>query len=97
MNKREYFLKRLIDFRDTQELIKVITGIRRCGKSSLLELFSDYLLQDGVKSGSIIKINFEDIDYSAINSAEKLHDYVKKNKAKRGKTYVLLDEVQIID
>ncbi|GHV93743.1 ATPase [Spirochaetia bacterium] len=96
-HKRKTYLKRLIDFRDTAELIKVITGIRRCGKSSLLELFRDYLLKEGVKDSAIIKINFEDMEYSDINSAKRLHEYVKKNKAKRGKTYVLLDEVQVID
>jgi predicted AAA+ superfamily ATPase len=97
MNKREYYLKKLIDFRNTAELVKVITGIRRCGKSSLLELFNKYLLKDGVKSASIVKINFEDLSFAEINTSTKLHDYVKKNKAKRGKTYVLLDEVQLID
>ena len=97
MHGRAYYLEKLIGFRDTQELIKVITGIRRCGKSSLLELFSEYLLKDGVKNSSIITVNFEDLRFVEINTAQKLHDYVQKDKAKRGKTYVLLDEVQLVD
>jgi predicted AAA+ superfamily ATPase len=94
---RDSYLKKIVSFRDTAELIKVITGVRRCGKSSLLELFSEYLVKDGVKAGSILKINFEDIEYSELDSAKKLHNFVKNNKAKRGKTYVLLDEIQFID
>ncbi|MDR2662769.1 MAG: ATP-binding protein, partial [Treponema sp.] len=94
---RDFYLQRLLAFRDTAELIKVITGIRRCGKSSLLELYSVYLMNHGVKSGSILKINFEDLEWRGIESAVSLHDFVKKNKVKRGKTYVLLDEVQKIN
>ncbi|MDR0585765.1 MAG: ATP-binding protein, partial [Treponema sp.] len=97
MFNREFYLKKLIAFRDTAELIKVITGIRRCGKSFLLELYSDYLTSHGVRHGSILKINFENMEWSGIDSASSLHDFVKKNKAKRGKTYVLLDEVQKIN
>jgi predicted AAA+ superfamily ATPase len=93
---RDYYLKKLVSFRDTAELIKVITGVRRCGKSSLLELFCAYLTGQGVKNSSIIKINLEDMEWSALDSASALHEFVKKNKAKRGKTYVLLDEVQKI-
>jgi len=97
MFSRDFYLKKIISFRDTAQLIKVITGVRRCGKSSLLELFSMYLPKDGVKAGSILKINFESMEYSELNSAAKLHNFIKTNKAKRGKTYVLLDEVQFID
>jgi predicted AAA+ superfamily ATPase len=93
---RDHYLKKLVAFRDTAELIKVITGVRRCGKSSLLELFYAWLIDHGVKAGSILRINFEDMEWSGIDSSRSLHDYVKKNRAKRGKTYVLLDEVQKI-
>jgi predicted AAA+ superfamily ATPase len=97
MFKRDSYLQRLLAFRDTAELIKVITGVRRCGKSSLMEIFCAYLRDHGVEDASIIKINFEDMEYGGIDSAPALHDFVKKNRAKRGKTYVLLDEVQRID
>jgi predicted AAA+ superfamily ATPase len=96
MFQRDYYLQKLISLRDTAEIIKVITGVRRCGKSSLLELYSAYLAKDGVKAGSVLQINLEDMEYSALDSAKKLHDFIKEHKAKRGKTYVLLDEVQFI-
>jgi predicted AAA+ superfamily ATPase len=96
MLNRGIYLQKLISFRDTAELIKVITGVRRCGKSSLLDIFCAYLLEQGVNGGSILKVNFEDMEWSGIDSAASLHDYVKKNRAKKGKTYVLLDEVQKI-
>jgi predicted AAA+ superfamily ATPase len=60
-------------------------------------MFSQYLLKDGVKNTSIIKVNFENLDFADIDTAQKLNEYVKKNKAKRGKTYVLLDEIQLIN
>jgi predicted AAA+ superfamily ATPase len=94
---REHYLKKIISFRDTVELIKVITGVRRCGKSSLLELYNSYLIKQGVKPHSILRMNFEDMEWSGIDSNQALHDFVKKNKAKKGKTYVLLDEVQRIN
>jgi predicted AAA+ superfamily ATPase len=97
MLKREFYLKRLVAWKDSAELIKVITGVRRCGKSSLLELFGEYLVRDGVPPVSILKINLESMEYSDLNNARSLHDFIKKNKAKKGKTYVLLDEVQMAD
>jgi predicted AAA+ superfamily ATPase len=97
MFERNFYLQKLLAFRDTAELIKVITGVRRCGKSSLLEIFCAHLRDQGVKNSSIIKINFEDMEYGGIASASALHDFIKKNRAKRGRTYVLLDEVQKID
>jgi predicted AAA+ superfamily ATPase len=96
MLRREYYLKKLISWKDSADLIKVITGVRRCGKSSLLEMFGEYLVQNGVTPASVIKINFESMEFSELDSARSLHDFVKKNKAKKGKTYVLLDEVQMV-
>ena len=58
MIKRDNYLKRMIDAKDT-ELIKVITGVRRSGKSTLLQMFKDYLLENGIKEENIIHINFE--------------------------------------
>ena len=62
MIKRDEYLKKLIGFKDKQ-LIKVITGIRRCGKSTLLKIFSKYLLDNGIGENQIITINFENPDY----------------------------------
>jgi predicted AAA+ superfamily ATPase len=97
MLRREIYLKKLVSWKDSAELIKIITGVRRCGKSSLLELFGEYLTQNGVAPVSILKINFESMESIELNQARSLHDFVKKNKAKKGKTYVLLDEVQLVN
>lgn len=91
---RDTYLKRLIAFRDT-EMIKVITGIRRCGKSSLLKLMVRHLLASGVDSGQIIEINFESMSFYSMSS-EQLYDYVKLRVLPKRKMYLFLDEVQMI-
>ncbi|HPS29236.1 MAG TPA: ATP-binding protein [bacterium] len=93
MIKRDSYLKKLIGFKD-HPLIKVITGIRRCGKSTLLELFREYLLENGVKNDQIISINFEDMNFSDLDNAQKLHDFVNSSLKKNAKNYVFLDEIQ---
>jgi len=93
MIKRDMYLKKLIGFKD-HPLIKVITGIRRCGKSTLLELFGEYLLENGVKNDQIISINFEDMNFSNLDDAQKLHDFVDSRLKKNAKNYVFLDEIQ---
>lgn len=93
MIKRDMYLKKLIGFKD-HPLIKVITGIRRCGKSTLLELFREYLLENGVKNDQIISINFEDMNFSNLDDAQKLHDFVDSSLKKNAKNYVFLDEIQ---
>lgn len=91
--KRENYLSILRDFKDKQ-IIKVITGIRRCGKSTLLELFQDYLRENGVLEEQIISINFENADYEDLQDRKKLHEYLKKRLVKNKKTYIFLDEIQ---
>ena len=76
MIERKEYLEKLIRFKD-KDLIKVVTGIRRCGKSTLFELFIDYLKQIGIKDDQIININLEDADYSFQNYKE-LYDYINK-------------------
>ncbi|HRQ71105.1 MAG TPA: ATP-binding protein [bacterium] len=93
MINRDMYLKKLIGFKD-HPLIKVITGIRRCGKSTLLELFREYLLENGVKNDQIISINFEDMNFSNLDDAQKLHDFVDSRLKKNAKNYVFLDEIQ---
>ncbi|HSW61453.1 MAG TPA: ATP-binding protein, partial [bacterium] len=93
MIKRDVYLEKLIGFKD-HPLIKVITGIRRCGKSTLLELFREYLLENGVKNDQIISINFEDMNFSNLDDAQKLHDFVDSRLKKNAKNYVFLDEIQ---
>ena len=90
---RHEYLDVLIRFRDKQ-LIKVITGIRRCGKSTLFELFQDYLRSDRVSGDQILSLNLEDGDYSDIETSKQLYDYVKKRLIPDKKMYIFLDEVQ---
>ena len=90
---RENYLSILKNFKD-QQIIKVITGIRRCGKSTLLEIFQDYLRECGVEEKQIISINFENADYEELQDRKKLHEYIKERLVKGKKTYVFLDEIQ---
>lgn len=92
---REKYLKKMIDSKDT-EFIKVITGIRRSGKSTLLLMFKDYLFKNGVKQENIIHINFESGLYDNIKNYKDLYQYVKE-KIKNNKIYLLLDEVQNVE
>ena len=91
--KREDYLSILRNFKD-QQIIKVITGIRRCGKSTILELFQDYLKENGVEDNQIISINFEDADYEELQDRKKLYEYLKTKLVKGKKTYIFLDEIQ---
>ena len=76
MIKRDEYLQKLISFKD-KELIKVVTGIRRCGKSTLFRLFQEYLLENGVEQDQIINMNFEDLDYEYITDYRILYDFIK--------------------
>ena len=92
---RDMYLKRMIDAKDT-EFIKVVTGVRRSGKSTLLLMFKEYLLNNNVKSENIIYINFESAIYDEIKNYKDLYKYVK-DKIKKEKVYLLLDEVQNVE
>ena len=92
MIERPEYLEQLKRFKD-KDLIKVVTGIRRCGKSTLFELFIDYLKENGIKDNQIIKINLEDADYN-FDSYKELYDYVNKKLDSKKQYYVFLDEVQ---
>ncbi|MDD5826846.1 MAG: ATP-binding protein [Bacilli bacterium] len=92
---REKYLKRMIDAKDT-EFIKVITGVRRSGKSTLLLMFKDYLLHHHVKEKNIIHINFESAMYDDIKNYKDLYQYIQKRIGK-DKVYLLLDEVQNVE
>ena len=75
MIQRTTYLNRLIQLRD-QDLIKVITGIRRCGKSTLLQAFRQYLLEDGVPAEAIVSLNFEERDNARFSSWEEVYDHL---------------------
>lgn len=91
--ERKEYLDKLIGFRDKQ-LIKVVTGVRRCGKSTLLEIYQDYLRANGVKEEQIIAINLEDFDFFALHEPAALHRYIKERLVPRKMTYVFVDEIQ---
>ena len=93
MIQRTEYLNKLIAFRDKQ-LIKIVTGIRRCGKSTLLELYQQWLLQNGVEAEQILAINFEDLDYEELTDSKKLYAYLKAHLADGKMTYIFLDEIQ---
>lgn len=93
MIKRERYLTTLRAYRD-KPLIKVLTGLRRAGKSSLLQLFQEELLVSGIKPQQIIAINFDNMDYFDLRDAKSLHGYLKGKMAEDLKYYVLIDEVQ---
>lgn len=94
--QREEYLNKLIAFRDKQ-LIKIVTGIRRCGKSTLLELYQQWLKEQGVEESQIISINFEDMDYEELTDHRKLYAYIKERLVEDKMTYIFLDEVHNID
>ena len=94
--EREEYLNKLIAFKDKQ-LIKIVTGVRRCGKSTLMEMFQDYLRADGVGEEQIVAVNLEDYDFFELRKPENLYAYVK-GKLIKGKTvYVFLDEIQHVE
>ena len=95
LHSRDLYLNRLIAFQDT-EPVKIITGIRRCGKSSLLKLMSRHLRQTGVTDEQIIEMNFESMDFRQL-SAEELYRYVKERLPKGKRVYLFFDELQRID
>jgi len=91
--QRPEYLDFLIRSRDKQ-IIKVLSGVRRCGKSTLFEIYRDYLIGNGVNENQIISINFEDIEYEALTDYVKLYSYVKDLLLPERINYVFLDEVQ---
>ena len=94
MIKREMYMKRIRPFIGT-ELIKVMTGIRRCGKSVMLELIKEELVESGISSAQFISINFEDLNFSHLQTAKSLHDEITKRAAEiNGKVYLFFDEIQ---
>lgn len=90
--RREYF-ERLIGYKD-KKIIKVVTGVRRCGKSTLLKMFRDYLLAHGVEQEQIISINFEDFEYESLWDAKALYEYLKARILPDRMMYLILDEIQ---
>ena len=95
--QRKEYLDKLIALKDKQ-LIKIVTGIRRCGKSTLLELYQEWLKKQGVSNEQIISINFENLDYEELTDYKKLYAYLKERMVEGKMNYIFLDEVHhVID
>ncbi len=93
---RKKYLNQLIDGKDLN-LIKVITGVRRCGKSTLLLQYKDYLISQNIPDEDIIYMNFESAKWYDIKDYKDLYNYIKKNVKNQNKKYILLDEVQNVE
>ena len=94
--QREEYLNKLIALKD-KKIIKVVTGVRRCGKSKLLEMYRKWLLEQGVEEERIVSINFEDLDFEDLTDYKKLHTYLKEHLLKDNMTYIFLDEIQNVE
>lgn len=93
---RNEYLEILKDFRD-KDIIKIVTGIRRCGKSTLLEMFKEYLRENDVDDGHIISINFEDYNYVDLLEPKSLHTYIQSKITDNEMYYVFFDEIQNVN
>ena len=94
--ERKDYLDKLIAFKDKQ-LIKVVTGIRRCGKSTLLKLYQQWLRDNGVEGQQIVSVNFEDLDFEELTDYKKLYAYLKERLVEEKMTYIFLVEIQNVE
>ncbi len=94
--ERQSYLQKLISFKD-KKLIKVITGIRRCGKSTIMEIYRDWLMAHGVMQEQIVYLNFEDYDFYELRDPRKLYAYIKPLIRQDKMTYVFFDEIQHVN
>lgn len=93
MVQRKEYLEKLIKWKD-DDVIKVVTGIRRCGKSTLLMQYQDYLKSIGIEENQIIAVNFEELEYEELCDYKKLYAYIKDRLVADKITYIFLDEIQ---
>lgn len=93
---RKEYLDFLVKSKDRQ-IIKVVSGVRRCGKSTLFDIYKDFLLENGVAKNQIISINFEDMDYEELTDYKKLYEYIKSKMIENKRNYIFLDEIQHVD
>ena len=94
--ERTEYLNKLKVFKDKQ-LIKIITGVRRCGKSTLMEIFQDYLKNAGIADEQILAVNLEDYDFYELRNPQSLYHYIKEHMTNGKKLYVFLDEIQYVE
>ena len=93
MVQRKEYLEKIIGWKD-DDVIKVVTGIRRCGKSTLLMQYQDYLKSIGIEENQIIAVNFEELEYEELCDYKKLYAYIKDRLVADKITYIFLDEIQ---
>ena len=93
MVQRKEYLEKLIEWKD-DDVIKVVTGIRRCGKSTLLMQYQDYMKSIGIEKNQIIAVNFEELEYEELCDYKKLYAYIKDRLVADKITYIFLDEIQ---
>ena len=96
MIERKNYLEKLIAWKD-EKVIKVVTGIRRCGKSTLLDLYKEYLKKNGVEDGQIVAVNFEDLENEALQDYKTLYAYLSSSLCRGKMTYIFLDEIQKVE
>lgn len=95
MITRQHYIDNLIKYRD-KPIIKIIAGMRRCGKSTIIAYFHNYLVEEGVPQENIISISFETMEFDALVGDQDLYDLIKNRQPVNGKCYLLLDEVQMV-
>ena len=95
MVEREEYLNELQKWKD-EKVIKVVTGLRRCGKSTLLSMFQQRLIESGVNQSQIISINFEDLQYESLKDYTSLYKYVSDHLCRDQMNYIFLDEIQMV-
>ncbi len=96
MIERPNYLEELISFKE-KDLIKIVTGIRRCGKSTLFDLYIEYLLSNGINKNQILHINLEDFEFNDMKDYKQLYNYVNSKLLDNKMNYVFIDEVQKIN
>ena len=93
MAERKEYLEQLKAWKDEQ-VIKVVTGIRRCGKSTLLSQYQQQLKTTGITNEQIVSVNFEELEYEELLDYRKLYSYLKERLCAEKTTYIFLDEIQ---
>lgn len=93
--ERPIYLNKLIEFKD-KDIVKIVTGIRRCGKSTLLDLYEDYLLNSGVKPANILHMNMESLQHRNLLDYLAFYNYVSNHIVKGEKNYLIFDELQAV-
>ena len=96
MINRDLYINKLVKWKD-KKLIKVLTGMRRVGKSTLLLLYKNFLIKNGVDEKNIIYFNLEDLKYDYISDYKKLYDEIMKRLDENNMNYIMIDEIQNID